>query len=317
MKKFVKSLLLFAGAATVVAGAYWVWSRPGRDSTGGFSGTAAYELVRAQVDFGPRIPGSEAHAKTAEWIVARLKEVGLEVVTQFDHVQAGNQRVPMKNIIGSIDPDHPKRILLSAHWDTRPWADQEAENPELPGLGANDGGSGVAVLLEAARVLKGSKLSVGVDFAFWDVEDMGQSYQGIEFCLGSQYWSRNPHKAGYKALYAINLDMVGASNAQFPQEGYSRANAPAVLEKIQSAARELGLAKYFPERSADSIIDDHLYITRGAGIPAIDIIHLREQGGFPETWHTRRDTLENISAETLEAVGRVIVRVVEQERGED
>lgn len=314
-KWFWSSLVLLAiGVGVRFAGT------PSFFGASAFSGERAKEHVAKQVSFGPRVPGTDAHARAAQWIFETLKSFkGLDARIQSATVDAPNgTRVTLKNIIASSDPANPRRVLLSAHWDTRPWTDQDPDRQDEPGPGANDGGSGVGVLMELARVVaersgKGNPLNVGVDFILWDLEDMGLPSQSMTYCLGSQYWAKNPHRKDYKAMYAINLDMVGDASAEFPREGYSRHSAPDVMEKIRSTAKELGFQRYFPDRDADPIIDDHYIVSQMAGIPAVDLIHLREPYGFPETWHTKKDTVENISPDTLEAVGRVLLRVLEKE----
>ncbi len=187
-------------------------------------------------------------------------------------------------------------------------------------MGANDGASGVGILLEAARCFSLKKPAVGVDILLLDLEDFGEhaNWRGSSeesWGLGSQYWAKNLYPAGYQARFGILLDMVGASGATFPMEGTSMVFAPAVVKKIWAVARGLGLSDYFIDTESDPLIDDHLYINRYAGIPTVDIIDYDAgRGGFPSSWHTAGDTLDKIDKKTLEAAGRTVLAVVTQEK---
>ncbi len=281
-----------------------------------FSGESAYDFVAKQVEFGPRVPGTSEHLACAEWLEKTFKQYADETIVQSDQVTVYNgKQVPMYNIIGSFNPDSKKRILLSAHWDTRPFADQDTERENEPIAGANDGGSGVAVLLELAKILKANPLKdLGVDLALWDVEDYGKG-AAETYCLGSQYWSKTPHKPGYKAQFGINLDMVGAKGGIFYQEGYSRQFANHIVSKVWSAAHKAGYSGYFPFEKCREITDDHVFVNAIAKIPMIDIIQYDEysQNGFFKHWHTHGDNMDIIDKRTLKAVGQTMVRVIYNE----
>jgi hypothetical protein len=227
-----------------------------------------------------------------------------------------------KNIIASFDKDKTDRILLCAHWDSRPFADHDPDpaNHYRPVMGANDGASGVGVLLEIARSLSIKRSALGVDILLLDLEDFGEhrnwsGYSQDSWALGSQHWGKNPHRPGYKARFGILLDMVGAAGAVFPREGTSLYYAPAVVRKVWDAAGGLGLGRYFIETESDPLIDDHVYINRFARIPTADVIDYdSRRGGFPESWHTIGDTLDKIDRDTLGAVGRTVLAVVHQEK---
>ena len=231
--------------------------------------------------------------------------------------------IPIYNLIAEFNPKASKRILLCAHWDTRPFADQDGDpaNHNKPIAGANDGGSGVGVLLEIARLLKENPVSIGVDIVLFDLEDFGQPdfAEGPKkedtYALGSQYWSQYPHVPGYQAKYGILLDMVGAANSRFRIEGFSQQYAPSVVQKVWSTASDLGYGAFFPAEMGPPIQDDHFYINTVKGIPTVDIIHLENNGyqTFHSSWHTMQDDMSVIDPMTLKAVGQTILTVVVRE----
>jgi Zn-dependent M28 family amino/carboxypeptidase len=269
------------------------------------------------------VPGTPAHAACADWFVATLRQWTPDVAVQEFKTRAYDRRpLAGKNIIASFNAEAKDRILLCAHWDSRPFADHDPDpaNHFKPVMGANDGASGVGILLEVARCLSLRKPAVGVDILLLDLEDFGEhaNWRGSSedsWGLGAQYWAKNPHKAGYRARFGILLDMVGDAGATFPREGTSVYYAPAVVRIVWDAARGLALGRYFIERESDPLIDDHLYINRYAGIPTVDIIDYDAgRGGFPSSWHTAGDTLDKIDKNTLAAVGRTVLAVVRQEK---
>jgi Zn-dependent M28 family amino/carboxypeptidase len=287
-----------------------------------FVADSAYQFIQSQVDFGPRVPNTDAHAQCAAYLSAKLKSFGAEVTEQKADLKAFNGTVlKAVNIIGSFQPEKQKRVLLFAHWDTRPWSDHDPDsaNHNTPVLGANDGASGVGVLLEIARQLGQNAPEVGVDIIFFDAEDYGapETFSGNSedsWCLGSQYWSKNPHKNGYKADYGILLDMVGAPGATFYKEEISMYYAAHVVNKVWDIAQNLGYGQYFLNEKMGAITDDHLYVNRIAGIPSIDIIQYDKFAakGFGQYWHTTHDTMENIDKATLNAVGNTLMHVLFQ-----
>ncbi len=311
--------------ACLVAAALSCGSRPGPAAAKAeFDAASAYGFVKAQVDLGPRVPGTPAHAACAEWFVKTLKQWTPDVLVQEFKARAFDGRpLEGKNIVASFNPGAKDRILLCAHWDSRPFADHDPDpaNHFRPVMGANDGASGAGVLLEVARCLSLQPPAVGVDILLLDLEDFGEhaNWSGRRsedsWGLGSQHWARTPHRPGYKARFGILLDMVGAADAVFPMEGTSMSFAPAVVRKVWGVARELGLGRWFIDRESDPLIDDHLYINRYAGIPTVDIIDYdADRGGFPRSWHTAGDTLDKIDRRTLDAVGRVVLAVVQGEK---
>ncbi len=283
-----------------------------------FDQAKAHAAVRTQVGFGPRVIGSEGHQKCKEWIVSELTNHGARVIQQdFKAKTFDGKELSATNIIGSFNPDSKHRIILAAHWDTRPFSDQDADTSKYhtPILGADDGGSGVGILLELSRIFNEHKLSkLGVDLIFFDAEDYGtEGEENIEtWCLGSQYWSKNPHVSGYKADYGVLLDMVGAANPQFNKEYYSTNFAPKVIEKVWTIAKDEGVQKMFLDAPGNGIVDDHIFVNRDAKIPMIDIINrpIGSKTGFVSHWHTQKDDMNAIDPNTLGAVGRVLTKLI-------
>jgi hypothetical protein len=282
-----------------------------------FNADSAYGYVAAQVAFGPRVPGSGAQKSCANWMEAQLRSSCDTVYRQTTTVTGGDKKqFPCINLIGAIHPAAKRRILLLAHWDSRPWADEDTKDQDKPILAADDGGSGVAVLLELARVLKNTPLpdDIGIDILLTDVEDYGRTEWGEDsYCLGTQYWARNPHVPGYTAEYGILLDMVGAKNARFPMEQSSSMYAGNVQQTVWQAASKAGFSSYFPAiKSQGGVTDDHKYVNELAKIPTIDIIHLTDatRSNFPAHWHTHNDNMDVIDKSTLKAVGQTLLQVL-------
>jgi len=315
--------MLVAGAVLALAAAACAGQQGTKPVAAAFDASSAFDFVKKQVEFGPRVPGTPAHEACADWFVKTLKQWTPDVHVQEFKARAYDGRpLDGKNVIASFNPAAKDRILLCAHWDSRPFADRDpdAANHFKPVLGANDGASGVGVLLEVARSLSLKKPAAGVDILLLDLEDFGEhaNWRGSAedtWGLGSQYWAKNPYPPGYKARFGILLDMVGAAGAVFPREGTSMSFAPAIVRKVWDLARGLGLSKYFIDKESERLVDDHLYINGYAGIPTIDIIDYDgPRGGFPSTWHTVGDTLDKIDKDTLAAVGRTVLAVVYQEK---
>ena len=289
-----------------------------------FNADSAYSFIQKQVDFGPRVPNSKAHQEAGDFLIAKLKGYGASVMVQgFTAPTYQGQQLQLRNIIASFGEEKQKRVLLAAHWDTRPFADKDPNNPTGPMDGANDGASGVGVLLEMARLIKGdTTLQVGIDIILFDGEDWGEpeNIQGQQnppgdwdswWCMGSQYWSRNKHKPNYSAYYGILLDMVGAKKSQFFREGASLQYAPAIVAKVWDTAARLGYSDYFVKQNAHAFTDDHIYVNEWAKIPMIDIVHYQPGiGYFGDYHHTQKDNMDLISKEVLEAVGATLLHVV-------
>lgn len=285
-----------------------------------FVAEKAYAHIAQQLAFGPRVPNTEAHRATANYIVGELEQLGLVVTRQEMSLTAyDGTKLECVNIIGSYHPERERRIMLFAHWDTRPFADNDP-NPmmrEVPILGADDGASGPGVMLELARLLATEGLeNYGIDLMFFDAEDYGlpawetqyQVNSEDTWALGTQYWTKNLHKEGYKAEFGILLDMVGAKNAIFKREYFSQESAGQFVTKIWEVAEELGHGAYFQNKMGGAITDDHYFVIRNLRIPCVDIINYDEE--FGDYWHTHNDNLDIISKETLQAVGETVWQVL-------
>ena len=296
-----------------------------------FNADSAYAFTKAQCDFGPRDMNSRGHDLCGEWIISKFKEYGCKVTTQTATLAGyDGTKLRSRNIMASINPEATTRILLCAHWDSRPWADNDPDsvNWRKPILAANDAASGVAVMLELARIIRKSKeekafsKQLGIDFVCFDAEDWGTPQwadvadNADSWALGAQYWSKNLPQ-GYEARYGILLDMVGGVGARFYREGMSMQYAPEIVKKVWRAAREVGFGSYFPKEDGGVITDDHVPVNQFAKIPTIDIIPYYadcQQSSFGPTWHTLADNMENIDKNTLKAVGQTLVQVIYKEK---
>lgn len=291
-----------------------------------FSGDSAFAFVEAQVKFGPRVPNTEAHKRCKDYFYDQFKKFGFSPIIQnFEATAYNGKKLTSYNVIGTYNPQATKRILLAAHWDTRPYNDKEATDSTkfTPIDGANDGASGVGVLLEIARVISQAekKPTIGIDIILFDSEDYGHpenhAHGSAEFwCLGSQYWAKNKHKQDYTAYYGILLDMVGAKGAQFYKEGTSRQYAQEVTQNIWKIGNELGFGNHFKMADSPAITDDHYFVNKIAQIPMLDIIEYNPAGGddyFGKYHHTMKDNMEIIDAKTLKAVGQTVLQALYNE----
>jgi hypothetical protein len=288
-----------------------------------FNADSAYAFVQKQADMGPRVPGSKAHASCVTWMKDKLTQYGATVIVQDGVVATFDQKKwNAKNVIGSFNPENKSRILLCAHFDSRPFCDNDSvsSNKQKACPGINDGASGVGALIEIARNISIKQPNVGIDIVLFDLEDYGQP-EGTSFplmenswCLGSQYWSKNPHKQGYFANYGILLDMVGGKNATFHKEGNSIFFASQIVEKVWSTAANLGYGNYFIQEPYGEFIDDHVYVNKLTNIPTIDIIPFDRSGSrFFSHHHKLGDDMSNIDKSTLKAVGQTVLEVVYNE----
>ena len=292
-----------------------------------FSADSALRFVVEQCNFGPRVTGSEASARCGDYLVESFRMYGAAVeeqcatVTRYD-----GQRLPIRNIIARLNPSAEKRIMLCSHWDSRPWADHDEDesNHHTPILGANDGASGVAVMMELCRIMQLKPLGIGVDFVCFDAEDMGlpewdDDYSGDSsdtWCLGSRYWSEQAAAVGYKARYGILLDMVGGIGCTFSREMVSRHFADPLVSRVWTIAGQLGFRHYFPQSDGGYLTDDHVNVNTIARIPCIDIVPYFTDGpsSFGPTWHTMQDTPENIDVNVLQAVGQTLAQLLYNEK---
>jgi len=289
-----------------------------------FNADSAYQYVKSQVDFGPRVPNSEAHIECAEYLSSKLKEFGADVIVQEAQLQSFDGKIlNAKNIIGQYNPTLKNRVLLFSHWDSRPFADHDPDDSKKnePILGANDGASGVGVLLEIARCIQKDTLPIGIDIIFFDAEDYGipdhldVEWKADTWCLGTQYWGKNPHTPDYYAQYGILLDMVAAPQATFYQEQYSLQSARNIVKKVWNTANDLGYGNHFVYDRGGAITDDHVYVNSLRGIPCVDIIQFdpSSDSSFGSFWHTHNDNMDVISKSTMKAVGQTLLQVIYNE----
>ncbi|AVM52642.1 peptidase M28-like protein [Bacteroides zoogleoformans] len=290
-----------------------------------FNADSAYHYIQAQADFGARVPNTTAHKACGDFLAGKLESFGAKVYNQYaDLVAYDNTILKARNIIGAYNPESKRRVLLCAHWDSRPYADEDSDsqNHKKPILGVNDGASGVGVLLEVARQLQQQAPAIGIDIIFFDAEDYGipsfykGRYKEHTWCLGSQYWGRIPHVEGYNARFGILLDMVGGKNATFYQERFSLRTANKQVKKVWDAAHRLGFGNFFPKERGTEVTDDHVYVYNLRQIPCVDIINYDPQNdkGFGDFWHTMDDNMSLIDKATLNAVGQTVLEVVYGEK---
>jgi glutaminyl-peptide cyclotransferase len=279
--------------------------RPPRE----FDGTLAFRYIETQVGFGPRVPGTDAHRRMGDWLDSLLRERADTVIVQsWNHVTAGRDTLPLRNFIARFNPSAEKRLLLLAHWDSRPTSDSPRSRDSTKAvLGANDGGSGVALLLGIADVLKRSPPTAGVDLLLVDGEDYGHFTDApADVLIGSRYYGAH-QAAGPKPLYAVLFDLVADKDLQLYQEGNSLVGAPEVVELVWATAKELGYGGYFISSPRHTLIDDHLELQK-AGIRAIDVVDF----DYP-AWHTTEDTIDKVSAASLQIVGDVAIALIRRE----
>ncbi len=293
---------------------------------GAFSADSAFSYVKAQTAMGPRVPGSEAHSACGDWLASRLQDFGADTVSiTGTPVKAWDgTTLPVRNVFARYNTDATTRILLVAHYDTRPWADHDPDPSKrlTPIDGANDGASGVGVLLEVARNLGMKRPEIGVDILLTDCEDYGARDDAqvadseATWCLGTQQFVENlPYTAATMPRLGILLDMVGGKDAKFHQEYFSANYAPQPTARVWAMAKKMGLGERFPMSIGGAITDDHIPLLR-AGIPTTDIIECANPstGSFNPTWHTLSDNIDNIDPATLAAAGRVVLNVIYTEK---
>ena len=273
-----------------------------------FKGPTAFTYVEQQLAFGPRIPNTPGHQRMGDWLEAELRKRADTVVVQaFVQRTARGQSLRLRNFFARFQPQNPDRILFVAHWDTRPKADKSSNlgQQQMPVPGANDGASGVAVLLGVADALKARAPTIGVDLLFVDGEDFGDFSDSTETLIGSRYFAAHL-PPGYATLFAVVFDMVGDKDLQFLQEGYSISRAPEVVQRVWSTANRLGYSRVFVPRVGESLTDDHVPLQE-VGIRAIDLIDFT----FP-FHHTTDDTIDKVSGASLQIVGDVAVALIRQ-----
>ncbi len=279
----------------------------GATSTG-FDGNAAYNYAKAQFDFGPRVPGSPAAKAAGDWIIRQMRARADTVIVQsFTHTTADGKKLPLRNILARFRPELSERVLYVTHWDSRPIAESAATEAErkMPTPGANDGASGVGMLVALADLLKKTKPTVGVDLLFTDGEDYGQfGPPEVDVLIGSKYFAAHPPSPGYKPLYGVLWDMIGDKDLRIPYEMFSFQRAPEVVSRVWQAAADMGYGDIFVQESGGEINDDHIPLLN-AGMRVIDVIDL----SYPPH-HTQEDTMDKISARSLSIVGDVAAALV-------
>lgn len=282
-----------------------------------FSSDSAYFYIQEQVNFGPRVPNTDGHQQTRKYLESKLKSfAGQKFVyaQEFTSKAYEGNDLKMANIIASFNPYAGDRIMLSAHWDTRPRADMDTSRTTEYILGADDGGSGTGVLIELSRVMSQNPPPIGVDIVLFDGEDYGVQSDLDMYFLGSRYWSLNPPVVGYSPRFGIQLDMVGAETALFPKEALSVKYAPQLVNEIWNIASKKGYDDLFLDELGATVLDDHWVVNENTDIAMINIInHMRDEEGntiFGEYWHTHNDNMDIISKETLQAVGDILLELI-------
>ncbi len=279
-----------------------------------FDEAQAFKYCERQVQFGPRVPNTQAHDECRTFLVAELRQSCDTVIEQSFEQNVYSKNWKLTNIIGRINPAATERILLCAHWDSRPRSDEDSVhsnfNKGVPA--ANDGASGVALLLELSKSFKVQRPEIGIDIVFFDGEDIGYRTDGDNFCIGSKYFAQHL-PSGVRARYAILLDMVGDKDAQFMREQGSVESAMPVVDRIWQLGK-IHASDFFVDRDGGSITDDHRSLI-AVGIPAIDIIDIELIGNNSPNprrryWHTQYDDMSNISERTLGAVAKVLLHLV-------
>ena len=274
-----------------------------------YDGAAAFGYLERQVAFGPRIPGTPAHERTGAWLDSLLRARADTLVVQaWTHRTAGGKDLPMRNFLARFRPEATERVLFLAHWDTRPISDgPNSRAPKAPVPGANDGASGVALLLGVADALKRQPPAVGVDLLFVDGEDYGLFADSTDVLIGSRYYAAH-QPAGPRPRYAVLFDLIADKDLQIYQEGNSLVGAPDLVDRVWGIATSLGYGSYFIASPKYTLIDDHLELQK-AGIRAIDVVDF----DYP-SWHTPDDTIDKVSAQSLQVVGDVAMAILRREK---
>ncbi|MBO4661764.1 MAG: M28 family peptidase [Bacteroidaceae bacterium] len=290
-----------------------------------FEADSAMNHIRTQCSFGPRMTGTPEADACAMWIERKFASYGCTVTEHNATVTTWEGRqLPCRNIIASLNPEAKDRVVICSHWDTRPWADNDPDesNHHTPILGANDAASGVAVMLEMARIIRSMPLkNYGIDFICFDAEDMGIPQWAEDentedsqdtWCLGSRAWAEQAANDAYSARYGILLDMVGGRGTSFARERVSMQYALPIVDMLWNLAIQIGYGDYFDLREGGSLVDDHVNVNTIAGIPCIDVVPFctDASSSFGPTWHTVADTPENIDPAVLQAVGQSIIQML-------
>lgn len=287
-------------------------------TTPDFCADSAYRYVKEQLDCGLRTPNSKGHTLCRDYLARQMRRFCDTVYMQDFNVTLWNGTATRgTNIIASLNPTSQKRIVLAAHWDSRLWADHDPDSTKhkTPLMGANDGASGVGMLMEMARAMQSLPPSVGIDFIFFDMEDQGvpewsDAYEDNTWCLGAQHWSKNKHIPFYQALYGVLFDMVGTAQPRFTKEEFSRQYAPGITDKLWKTAAALGYAGIFIDLETAPILDDHMYVNQQGNIPMVDIVQNSLETNFFKYWHTTGDNIDCVDANTLKVVATVVMKTI-------
>ena len=284
-----------------------------------FKQDSAYAHIEKQLSFGIRVPGTPTHKACKDWMVSKFKSYGADVIEQdFTANIYNGEKWASTNIIAQFNKDKKKRVILSAHWDSRFIAemDENKAKKDQPIPGADDGGSGTGVLIEIGRLIQENPIDLGVDIILWDAEDQGDPSKNPvpdSWCLGSQYWSKKKHVNNYRADWGINLDMIGAKNPRFGKDDASKIFAGTLLNKVWTLAQNMGYSDMFVNENTGGLTDDHVYVSRVGKVPMIDIINQPSNGSFMDKWHTHGDDIDNISKRSLKVVGQVVTAAIYKE----
>jgi len=281
-----------------------------------FNSGNAFQFIEDQLALGPRVPGSDGQREAITYFRDHFRTTAGNrnvYVQQFEQEIYG-QTLPFFNLIASFGSENEDRIVIAAHWDSRPRADKDSDDRDQPIPGADDGGSGVAVLMELANIFAEHDLPIGVDIILFDGEDYGEEGDLANYFIGSRYWSQNPPVPNYSPRFGVLLDMVGGEGAIFPKEGHSLSFAPNLVDEIWSIAKEKGYGDLFLDKRGGRVADDHIIVEQYTGIPMINIIHhdVKESGEieFPPYWHTHNDDIGIIDRDVMQAVGEVMLELI-------
>ncbi|MEX0646256.1 MAG: M28 family peptidase [Balneolaceae bacterium] len=280
-----------------------------------FSSDNAFQYIEDQVNFGPRVPNSSAHEEAVNYFRNHFQSAAGQrsvYIQSFQRVVYGDT-LDLHNVLASFGGQYSDRIILAAHWDSRPRAEKDTSDPDSPISGADDGASGVGVLMELANIFAEHEPPVGVDIILFDGEDYGETNDLSNYFLGSRYWGENPPVPGYNPRFGILLDMVGGENALFSKEGYSIRFHPALVDEIWAIGQEMGYGHLFVNERGGLVSDDHVIVQRLTNIPMINIINHRVEDGrleFPPYWHTHEDNMDIIDRQTLQIVGDVLLELI-------
>ena len=275
-----------------------------------FDGERALGYVRTFMDFGPRVPGTDAHKRAGDWIASEMRQRADTVIEQtWTHTTQSGVKLPLRNVLARFNPMAEERLLYVTHWDSRPVADKSTTDSlrKLPTPGANDGGSGVGLFLALGDVLKATPPGIGVDLLFVDGEDYGQFAPDVDVLLGSMYFANNLPSANYRPLFGVVWDMIGEADLRIPQEEYSVTRAPEVVERVWRTAADMGYGDIFVPSTTYGITDDHLPLL-DKGLRVIDVIDLEYAHH-----HTVNDTIDKLSARSLKIVGDVAWKLIQRQ----